>query len=453
VTVKQLLVLYATLFMFLIAAVVVTVAGVSLVQASRRAYRRAIGDEMRGIATEGSIADVRSEVRRRMRVSEVELAVVTSTTVLLGVDATIARDAVEHPNAHPSIICARVEASPTEAYVVARIDPSIPFSIGIVELTRRMVPFALLGAIGCAAFLAFMIGRVFLPPLLALAQIARDPGIREDGLVSDRAPNEILEVASTFRRTLRQLKEERELIASQKRELEAMQANLVRASKLASVGRLAAGIAHEIGNPLAAVQGYLALIPRLDHEEQKEVIDRSAKELQRIHETIRKLLTYARQDVEHTEHLPISLHHVVLDAILLVRGHPVMRPVEIQEELPKTGGPEAIGDAGRLGQVLVNLLLNAAQAMDGAPRPMIRISERLEDGIVELDVEDNGPGVAPDKREQIFDPFYTTKAPGEGTGLGLAVSRSLIESMEGDLSVGAAKSGQGACFTIRLKRV
>jgi C4-dicarboxylate-specific signal transduction histidine kinase len=347
----------------------------------------------------------------------------------------------------------RLEASPTEAYLAARIDPSIPFSIGIVELTRRMVPFALLGAIACAAFLAFMVGRVFLPQLSALAAIARDPGIRVDGLVSDDTPNEIFEVAQTFRRTLRQLKEEREVMAQQKRELEQMQANLVRASKLASVGRLAAGIAHEIGNPLTAVQGYLSLFPRLDAAEQKEVVERSAKELLRIHETIKKLLTYARQDGEHTPIHPIALRNVVSDSILLLRGHPAFRPVQIKEELLEPNGAEALGDAGRLGQVLVNLLLNAAQAMEGRPDPRIRILERIEGTWVELDVEDNGPGVPQEKREQIFDPFYTTKAPGEGTGLGLAVSRSLVESMDGDLTVSAAKDGAGACFTIRLKRV
>src|SRR5262249_24778291 len=146
----------------------------------------------------------------------------------------------------------------------------------------------------------------------------------------------------TFRRTLRRLKEERELMAAQKRELEQMQESLVRASKLASVARLAAGIAHEIGNPLAAVQGYLALLPRLDDKEQKEVIERSAKELQRIHETIKKLLTYARQE-DSAPLAPIKLSQVVSDALLLVRGHPVMRPVEIEDELSKNSAPNRSG--------------------------------------------------------------------------------------------------------------
>jgi two-component system, NtrC family, sensor kinase len=453
VSVKQLLVLYATVFMFLIAAVVVTLAGISLVQASRRAYRRAVSDELARIVIGASVPQVRAEVERRTRGLDEDLAIVTATTTAFGLSLSGVRQAIEHPQGYPAIVAARLEASPSEAYVVAQVDPSIPFAIGIVELTRRMVPFALLGAIACAAVLSFMIGRLFLPSLSQLAQIARDPGLREEGLVSDGAPNEILEVAQTFRRTLRQLKEERELIAAQKRELEQMQANLIRASKLASVGRLAAGIAHEIGNPLAAVQGYLSLLSRLDEREQKEVIERSAKELQRIHETIKKLLTYARLDGDQATMVPLALEQVVADAILLVRGHPAMRSVEIDKALRPDAGPRALGDAGRLGQVLVNVLLNAAQAMNGKPDPRIRIVEREAGEWIELDVEDNGPGVPPDKREQIFDPFYTTKAPGEGTGLGLAISRSLIESMEGDLFVSSANSGEGASFTIRLKRV
>jgi signal transduction histidine kinase len=89
--------------------------------------------------------------------------------------------------------------------------------------------------------------------------------------------------------------------------------------------------------------------------------------------------------------------------------------------------------------------------MDGIESPRIEIARALKDGAVELSVTDNGPGIPEDRLEQIFDPFYTTKAPGEGTGLGLAVSRSLMEAMGGDLTV-ASVPGQGACFTIRLAR-
>lgn len=460
-SVKQLLVLYSTVFMLLIAAVVVTLAGQSLVQASRRAYRRAIEDEMRAIASRGSLPEIRRELQRRPRNDELDLAVITSTVAGAGITFALAKEAAEAPASHPAVISGQLLFSPVPAYLVARIDLSTPSSLGIVELTRHMVPAALLGAIACAAVLAFMIGRLFLPQISALADIARDPGLRADGMMAESAPNEIVEVAQTFRRTLRQLKEERELLAAQHRELEQMQASLVRASKLASVGRLAAGIAHEIGNPLAAVRGYLSLLPRLDEREQKEVIERSAKELSRIHETIKKLLTYARQDEQREPNVPVALGLVVGDAILLVRGHPAMRRVTIEDEVGADPAADALGSAGRLQQVFVNLLLNAAQAMEGRPDPRIWIrrrseadrveADRIETDRVEVEVADNGPGVPPDKLEQIFDPFYTTKAPGEGTGLGLAVSRALVEGMDGELVADSAP-GAGARFTVRLRR-
>jgi two-component system NtrC family sensor kinase len=232
-----------------------------------------------------------------------------------------------------------------------------------------------------------------------------------------------------------------------------MQEGLVRASKLASVGRLAAGIAHEIGNPLAAVRGYLSLLQGgLDPTQQKEVLERSLKELGRIHETIKKLLTYARRGVETAEPpVPFSSGKVVEEAIGLVRGHPALRVVRIDHPGTDPDGPDAIGHPGRLNQVLVNLLLNAGQAMEATPDAEITVATRTDGAWLEIVVSDNGPGIPKDKLPLIFDPFFTTKAPGEGTGLGLAVSRALMEAMGGDLQA-SSEEGRGASFTVRLRR-
>jgi two-component system, NtrC family, sensor kinase len=231
-----------------------------------------------------------------------------------------------------------------------------------------------------------------------------------------------------------------------------MQASLVRASKLASVGRLAAGIAHEIGNPLAAVQGYLSLLKSgLADDQRQEVLERSVKELGRIHETIKKLLTYARKGDEQDEPpSPISIETVLAEALSLVKGHPAIRICEIDNQVV-SDQPDAIAHPGRLNQVLVNLLLNAGQAMAETEPKRITISKRADGEKVTLLVKDTGPGIPEGKREQIFDPFFTTKAPGEGTGLGLAISRSLMEAMDGDLEV--VDSDVGATFAVRLKKI
>jgi C4-dicarboxylate-specific signal transduction histidine kinase len=364
VSVRQPLVLYATLFMLLFAAVVVTIASFSLLSGVHRAYRRAVNDELVAVSTRGDVASVLEELRHRSQTSDIDLAVITATSSAFGLSLTGAREVMRRPERDRTLIATRLQTNNTEAYLVAKIDPSIPGSIAKIEAAKMILP-VLLGALACAALLALMMRRLLLPSLSALAQIARDPSLRADGLVSD-APNEILEVAQTFRHTLRQLSEERERIRAQHEELERMQASLIRASKLASVGRLAAGIAHEIGNPLAAVQGYLSLIPRLDEAERKEVIERSAKELKRIHETIKKLLAYARQE-DTGPAGPIDTRAVVNDAILLVRGHPSLRNVELRRDFeapPSTSslpGPadsklpapaaenDALGDAGKLG--------------------------------------------------------------------------------------------------------
>jgi two-component system, NtrC family, sensor kinase len=449
VTIKQPLVLYATVFMLLFASVVVTIDSFSTVNASRRAYRRALRDQLTAIAAKGTARDVRRAISTRVE-ADVELGVVTADEGAPGITLAMVREAVQSPEKARTIAAVRLTGDPEEAYVFARYDPTIPSAIGFVEVGRSILPI-LIAALLCAALLGFMLRRLLVPSLSALAEIARDPTIRPPGLAAADAPNEILEIAQTFRHTVRQLSEEREKIAAQHRELEAMQAHLIRASKLASVGRLAAGIAHEIGNPLAAVQGYLALLPRLDENEKAEVLERSARELKRIHETIKKLLAYARQDEALEPPAPLATAAIVRDAILLVRGHPAMRGIEVAQELGAENETDAKAHAGRLGQVLVNLLLNAAQAMSATEQPRIEIKRTIADGFVDLAVRDNGPGIPSDKLEQIFDPFYTTKAPGEGTGLGLAVSRSLVEAMEGDLLV-ESELGKGACFTVRLKR-
>lgn len=446
--------LYSCVFIFLFAFFVVTLASKSMISAVRRAYCHALRDELRVIAASGDRGAVRRALAARRSGSDDAIEVVTATISTLGIDISTARrgdgdgdgdgDAVAH------FVSTRLPESSEEAYLVSTFLPTLPAAIAYAEISRMLLP-TLIGALFSAVLLTLMLSRIIVPPLTALAALARDPSIRGEQLSSDSAPNEIIEVAQTFRRTVRQLHEERERIAIQHRELEQMHQSLVRASKLASVGRLAAGIAHEIGNPLAAVQGYLALIPRLDERERHEVLERSAREVKRIHETIRKLLSYARQEESCEPTRPLNLANVVREAVLLVRGHPAFREVEIVSELPLDDEPDALGHSGQMGQVLVNILLNAAQAMEGRATNRITIRKREAGPNVFLEIDDTGPGIPEGKHEQIFDPFYTTKAPGEGTGLGLAVSRSLVESMNGSLEA-CSIEGAGARFTLMLER-
>ncbi len=450
VSIRQPLVLYATVFMMLTAFVVLTLASFSMVRASKRAYRRAVDEQVRALVHERSLPQLRRLVQGRGE-SEIKLHVITMNSTPDGISLGRARQAALH-NKSAALVSVAIPEPGQEAYLVATLSSSVPTSIAFVEISQ-LVPFVMLGALACAAVLAFFFARLLLPSLKALAEVAEDPRALPltGGLEQSGAPTEIHEVARRFRQTVRLLNDERAMVEAQRDELERMQQGLIRASKLASVGRLAAGIAHEVGNPLAAVKGYLSIMRSgLEEPQRSEVLVRSVKELDRIHKTIQQLLTYARHG-ESSQEPPrtFELREAIDDALTLVHGHPDLRNVTIEDEV----GPEPAlvsGHPGRVNQVLVNLVLNAAQAMREVPSPQISLRlDRTQDDLV-LEMRDNGPGIPEAQAEAIFDPFFTTKDPGEGTGLGLAVSRALMEAMGGDLRLHHSSS-EGTTFQVRLR--
>ncbi len=453
VSIRQPLVLYATVFVFLAALVATTVASLALVRGARRAYQRAATEQLRALAAQSSVAAVQHLVATRDMRSEIELGLVTTATPALGLDVRTARAATNGEKHVDGYAIVRLASPGEEAYVIARLDNSIATSIAFVEVSR-MVPLILMCAIAIAAFLAFMVSRLLLPSLDVLGQVAAatDDAESED-LAHSETPNEILEVAQKFRATVKKLNEDRKQIERQKDDLARMQESLVRASKLASVGRLAAGVAHEIGNPLAAVRGYLSLLKSgLEPEVERDVLERSVRELDRINGTIRKLLTYARQGEQGDEPVaPFATDDVIDDALALVAGHPAMRSIAYERPEPDAV-QDALGHAGRLHQVLVNLLLNAGQALGEGPDRKVSVKRTRDEQHVILEVIDNGPGIDPAYADNVFDPFYTTKDPGEGTGLGLAVSRALMEAMDGDLELDA-EHAPGARFVVTVPRL
>jgi two-component system NtrC family sensor kinase len=253
------------------------------------------------------------------------------------------------------------------------------------------------------------------------------------------------------------------------------QSQLVRSEKLAGIGRLAAGIAHEVGNPLGALGTYVEVLRRRGAE--PDVIQGMAGELQRIDAIVRSLLDYARPQEEELQTLePAS---VVRSTFALLQAQGALKAV--RAELDVAGNlPLIRGRAHLLQQALVNLMLNAVDAAPGGgvvvgarrwtyepgkaaarriadaeraafPRTPARRAARIEfsagtPGAL-LFVADSGPGVAAEDRERVFDPFYTTKPPGRGTGLGLAIVARAVHDMEGVAWVDRAREG-GAAFKL-----
>jgi two-component system NtrC family sensor kinase len=235
------------------------------------------------------------------------------------------------------------------------------------------------------------------------------------------------------------------------------QAQLVRSERMASVGRLAAGVAHEIGNPIAAIIGMeeLLLEGDLPVETQRDFLQRMRRETDRIHTVLRDLLDFARPEgrgllPESGVPSPADVRAVAADVIALVRPQKDFRAVRVDVEVD--GQPHVVLPAPRLTQVLLNLVLNAGAAVATAPRGEGRVIVRARsagEGRVRIEVEDDGPGIAPEVRERLFEPFVTTKEVGEGTGLGLAVCRGLVESAGGEIGVDTSHA-PGARFYVEL---
>jgi signal transduction histidine kinase len=246
------------------------------------------------------------------------------------------------------------------------------------------------------------------------------------------------------------------------------QAGLARAERLAAVGRLAAGVAHEVGNPMGALLAFMDLARRDGEisESCRNHLERAAKEGERVRGTLRQLLDFSRPPRSRRE--AVDLCAACEETADLVRAQRRYAGVAITVTT-EGSPPAALADRSGVAQIVLNLLLNAADALgretrNACVRVMVRpaaLRSRAGEGVaaadrrrlpdaVECIICDNGPGIAEEDRERIFDPFYTTKAPGEGTGLGLSNAARFAEEYGGSLELGASSTAGGAEFVLRL---
>lgn len=299
---------------------------------------------------------------------------------------------------------------------------------------RRLALLALLAIIAASVVLWWLTGRLVIEPTRALAAGTRR--VAEGDLTTTVAvtrDDELGELAATFNDMTRRLRE--------------AQAQLVAADKLASVGRLAAGVAHEINNPLTGVLTYASfLLKRIgDDSASREDLEVIVRETKRCREIVRNLLDYARVTPPHRQR--VMLDDIVRHAAGIVQNQLALHRASLRLELAGDLLP-VWADGNQMEQVLVNLLVNAADALGDAGGEITLRTRRDDGGGVAIDVEDTGCGIPAADVPRLFEPFFTTKGS-HGTGLGLAVTWSIVTRHRGTIEV-HSEPGRGSRFTVRL---
>jgi two-component system NtrC family sensor kinase len=232
------------------------------------------------------------------------------------------------------------------------------------------------------------------------------------------------------------------------KELREMQAHLIQSEKLASLGKLAAGIAHEINNPLGGILIYSHLL--LEDTPKKsphyENLKKIVKETSRCKDIVKGLLEFARP--KEPEMSQINLNEVVDRSLAIVEGQALFQNIKVNRTYA-SDIPKIVADGSQLQQVFMNIIINAAEAMNGKGTLSLSTSMDSERGHIEARISDTGHGIKEEDKKRLFEPFFSTKEVGKGTGLGLAISYSIIQKHNGTIEV-ESQEGKGSTFTVKL---
>lgn len=385
--------------------------------------------------------------------------------------------------------------------IIGGIQMEVPIGdlmTNLLELKRIILITIVLDAIVLIIFGSLLLSRVLVKPIKDLVRLTQK--ISEGDFsqkIEETSRNEIGQLIGSFNRMIDRLKENHESMENYleslelaNKKLKQAQEELIRTEKLASIGRFAAGVAHEVGNPLGAILGYTSILQKegMDREESKDYLKRIEKEIDRINRIVRELLDFARPS--KFEIKDVEIHLVIENTLSLLSYQKNFKNIEsrldLQSDLPKIKGDES-----QLSQVFMNIILNAVDAMQNGgiltiqtrthivealdedrfqrvyPRrrrgdpmesdysrkrkadPLTALFKKFSEGdqLVEIRISDTGIGIRKEDLENIFDPFFTTKAPDKGTGLGLSISLRIVESLGGEIKV-TSEIGKGTTFEI-----
>lgn len=369
---------------------------------------------------------------------------------------------------HADCSTAECHVHPASQKVLGVIDVQVSLASAdgqIAEQQSMLWRFTAMASAGlgglCLVFIWLMVYRPVRDLQLGIQRVASGD---LESAIRPHSGDELGEVADEFNQMTGQLQAARKEITEwnrtleeraerKSRELERAHHSLLQSEKLASVGRLAATVAHEINNPLFGILTNARLARKhverteLAVEKKAELVEKLGvieRESRRCGDIVRNLLMFSRQAPPKLEEVDPA--EVVERAVALIRHTYSVLNIDLQVEL-QHGAARVKGDAGQLQQVLLVLLVNAQEAMPQGGR--VRVASRVEDGSVVISVKDDGPGIPEELRERVFEPFFTTKQDGPRTGLGLAIAAGIVEKHEGTIQV-ESKPGRGTEFTLRL---
>jgi two-component system NtrC family sensor kinase len=239
-----------------------------------------------------------------------------------------------------------------------------------------------------------------------------------------------------------------EKVKQRTEELVAMQARVAQSERLASLGMLAAGVAHEINNPLGGILALTGLtVEEMKPEDpNRETLQEVIRQTERCRDIVKGLLEFSRQSKANTER--IDLNRILQDTLSPLAKQALFFNIEVVRDLDP-GLPAVMADKSQFQQVFMNIFVNAVQAMDERGTITIASRHNRAGKCVEMAISDTGRGIAPEQIDRIFDPFFTTKESGRGTGLGLSIAYGVVTTHRGAISV-RSEVGKGSTFTIRM---
>lgn len=408
----------------------------------------------------------RSEIGHRMdfEMEQVERAA-NSPLMVKGRDGRKALELFSPIYNEPSCYTAACHAHRQEDKVLGALFTTFSASKIETESRKHLIGMLAIGAVSVGLFSVFLC-------IILYNFVSKPVALLEEGMkrlskgdfdqpIEIKTRDEMGLLASTFNSMSSDIKRYRENMENwtkalqeevDKKTAEIMRAQeqLIDAEKLASLGRMAAGIAHELNSPLTGIVTFAHLMRKRvekDRQEDAEDLDVIIEQANRCSKIIKGLLGFARKGAH--EKIQINMNALIEATIAMVRNQAKFHDIQLRIDLADI--PPVFADPNQLQQVFLNMLTNAADAMNDVG--VIRIATRRldKDGrdFIEVEFSDSGPGIPQEHMGKIFEPFFTTKAVGKGTGLGLPISYGIVKRLGGDISV-SSEVGKGATFLIRL---